>query len=253
MNPVRVRDIVIGEGIPKICVPLTGTTREELLKEAGELAGIPLDMVEWRGDWYEDAYNIRKMKETAGELRKALKNIPLLFTFRTAGEGGEKEIDTKTYCRLNKELAASGNIDLLDVEAFAGEEPVKDMIREAHRCHVKVIVSNHNFDKTPGRAEMIEILKRMQSLGADIPKLAVMPRNAQDVLTLLSATEEMNRRYADRPIITMSMSGVGVISRICGEVFGSAITFGAVKRASAPGQMQAENLRCVLELLHESI
>ena len=54
-----------------------------------------------------------------------------------------------------------------------------------------------------------------------------MPQNKKDVLTLLSATEEMASEYADRPIITMSMSGTGVISRLCGEVFGSALTFGA--------------------------
>ena len=56
----------------------------------------------------------------------------------------------------------------------------------------------------------------MQELGADIPKIAVMPRNKKDVLTLLAATEEMSSEYADRPIITMSMAETGVISRLCG-------------------------------------
>ena len=97
MNPVRVRDIVIGEGIPKICVPLTGVTREELIKEAEELEDVPLDMVEWRADWYENAWDIRKVRETAGELRKVLKTLPLLFTFRTAGEGGEKICGRKPH------------------------------------------------------------------------------------------------------------------------------------------------------------
>ena len=68
-------------------------------------------------------------------------------------------------------------------------------------------------------------------------KLPVMPQNKRDVLTLLAATEEMVTDYADRPIITMSMAGTGVISRLCGEVFGSSMTFGAAKKASAPGQM----------------
>ena len=76
----------------------------------------------------------------------------------------------------------------------------------------------------------------MQELDADIPKIAVMPQNKKDVLTLLAATEEMVSEYADRPIITMSMAGTGLISRLCGEVFGSALTFGAVGKASAPGQ-----------------
>ena len=59
--------------------------------------------------------------------------------------------------------------------------------------------------------------------------------------------------YADRPIITMSMAGTGVISRLCGEVFGSSMTFGAVGKASAPGQMGAEDLNTVLALLHDAM
>ena len=82
----------------------------------------------------------------------------------------------------------------------------------------------------------------MQDMNADIPKIAVMPQNKKDVLTLLAATEEMTTNYADRPIITMSMAGTGVISRLCGEVFGSSMTFGAAKKASAPGQMGVNDL-----------
>ena len=93
----------------------------------------------------------------------------------------------------------------------------------------------------------------MQDMGADIPKIAVMPQNKKDVLTLLAATEEMANDYADRPIITMSMAGTGVISRLCGEVFGSSMTFGAVGKASAPGQMGAEDLNTVLALLHSAM
>ena len=63
----------------------------------------------------------------------------------------------------------------------------------------------------------------------------------------------MASEYADRPIITMSMAGTGLISRLCGEVFGSALTFGAVGKASAPGQMNAEDLNKILTLIHKSL
>ena len=93
-------------------------------------------------------------------------------------------------------------------------------------------------------------LQKMQEFGADLPKIAVMPQCRKDVLTLLAATEEMAGTYADRPIITMSMAKDGVISRICGEVFGSALTFGTAGKASAPGQIEVERLREVLEIFH---
>ena len=93
----------------------------------------------------------------------------------------------------------------------------------------------------------------MQEYGADIPKIAVMPKSVDDVITLLDATNTMKTQYGDRPLITMSMGGTGVISRLAGEVFGSAFTFGAGKEASAPGQIPVAELRKVLEILHESM
>ena len=115
------------------------------------------------------------------------------------------------------------------------------------------MASNHDFDKTPERGEMLRRLRRMQEIGGDVPKLAVMPRTKSDVLELLAATEEMVRTYADRPIITMSMSGIGAVSRICGEIFGSALTFGAAKKASAPGQLAVEELDAMLDVIHRSL
>lgn len=253
MNPVEVRNIKIGEGIPKICVPIVGITKDEIISEAKTFDSIPVDVVEWRVDWFEGVFDVEKVIDVLADLRAALKDTPILFTFRTSKEGGEKAVEPAVYAELNKAAAATGNVDLVDVEAFTGDEIVKDIIEEVHKCGVKVVASNHDFDKTPEKDDIVGRLRKMQDLGADIPKIAVMPQNKRDVLTLLAATEEMNREYADRPIITMSMAGNGVISRLCGEVFGSALTFGAAKKASAPGQMGVEDLNTVLHLLHKSL
>lgn len=253
MNPVKVRNVEIGTGIPKICVPIVGVTKEEILNAAETIKTTAADVVEWRVDWYEDIFDFAKTEETMKALREVLGDMPILFTFRTSKEGGEKAIEADTYVELNQKAAKTGLIDLVDVEAFTGDEAVKAVIKTAHECGVKVVASNHDFHKTPDKNEIVSRLRKMQDLGADIPKIAVMPQSKRDVLTLLSATEEMATDYADRPIITMSMSGTGVISRLCGEVFGSALTFGAVGKASAPGQMGAEDLQTVLGLLHKSL
>lgn len=253
MNPVVVRNVKIGEGIPKICVPIVGVTKEDIINEAKTFEDIPVDVVEWRVDWFEHVFETEKVKEVLAELRAVLKETPLLFTFRTSKEGGEKAIEPEAYAALNKTVAETGNVDLVDVEAFTGDEIVKDIIQAAHKAGVKVVASNHDFDKTPEQADIVGRLCKMQELGADIPKIAVMPQSKKDVITLLAATEEMTREHADRPIITMSMAGTGVVSRLCGEVFGSALTFGAAKKASAPGQMGVHDLETVLNLLHKSL
>ena len=137
-------------------------------------------------------------------------------------------------------------------ENMPAEDTLKELVVCAHAAGVKVIASNHDFKKTPEQEVITERLLRMKALGADIPKIAVMPEKKADVLTLLLATVKAKEEISG-PIITMSMAGTGLISRISGEAFGSALTFGTAGKASAPGQMDAKELRQVLTLLHENM
>ncbi len=250
MNAVKVRNIVIGEGMPKICVPIVGETKEAILEEARAITKLPADVVEWRIDWFEGVFDWAQMEDVLKALRETLGEMPILMTFRTSKEGGEKAIDDETYAEINIKAAQTGLIDLVDVEIFTVDEVVEKIIDGAHEAGVKVVASNHDFDKTPDKDDIVGRLCKMQELGADIPKIAVMPQSKKDVLTLLTATEEMATEHADRPIITMSMAGNGVVSRLAGETFGSALTFGAAAKASAPGQMEVNDLKKVLELIH---
>ena len=253
MNTVKVRNTVIGEGMPKICIPIVGTDKEGILKEARAITELPADVVEWRVDWFDDVFDFSKVEDVLRELREVLGDLALLMTFRTSKEGGEKAIDAADYAELNIKAAETGLVDMVDVEVFTGDDIVKQIVEGAHAAGVKVVASNHDFDKTPDKDDIVGRLRKMQDLGADIPKIAVMPQNKKDVLTLLAATEEMASEYADRPIVTMSMAGTGVISRLSGEVFGSALTFGAAAKASAPGQMGAVELKEALTLLHNAL
>ncbi len=72
MNPVIVRNIKIGEGVPKICVPIVGVTKEEIINEAKTFETIPVDVVEWRVDWFEHVFEFDKVEEVLKELREAL-------------------------------------------------------------------------------------------------------------------------------------------------------------------------------------
>lgn len=250
MNTIKVKNVVLGAGIPKICSSIIGKTKDEILNQAEKMKNLPIDVIEWRVDFYEDVYNIDLVKNTIKSLSNIIEEIPLLFTFRTLKEGGQKDIETSYYIELNKEISKTKYADLIDVELFMGDLVVKDILNIAHQYNNKVVLSNHDFTKTPRKDDIIYRLRKMQELGADIPKVAVMPKSKGDVLELLSATVIMSENYANTPIITMSMSNDGVISRISGETFGSALTFGAVEKQSAPGQINVRDLHNVLEILH---
>jgi 3-dehydroquinate dehydratase-1 len=249
---IKVKGITVGEGMPKICVPMVGETLSLLVEEAALVKTADADLVEWRADFFENVDDVGKVIEALGKIREILTDKPLIFTFRTLKEGGEREVSSDFYVRLNKSIVQTGQVDMIDVELFNHENDVRMLIETAHAHNVYVILSNHDFTKTPPKDEIISRLCKAQELGGDLPKIAVMPANSRDVLTLLDATVTMKEQYADRPIITMSMARKGVVSRLAGEIFGSAITFGAAKKASAPGQVAVSELRSMLSLLHKS-
>ncbi len=252
MKTVKVKNVIIGEGMPKICVPIVGRSREEIIRQAEMTAGVSCDLVEIRIDYFEQFEDIGAVREILQTLNKIIVQ-PVIFTLRTAGEGGESEISKEKYREYLKQILATGMTDIIDVELFQGEELVKDIIREAHRFGIKVILSNHDFNKTPVKFEIIARLIKMQSLNADIAKIAVMPSTVDDLLTLLSATNEVNSQFGEIPIVTMSMGRTGILSRVAGQIFGSAITFGAVGPSSAPGQLEAGELKVMLELLNRNL
>ena len=216
---VKVRNVKLGDGMPKICIPVTDTNLDDLKKSVNLIRNTPFDLIEWRADFYTGMEDPEVRIKAMTLFRNTLGNIPVLFTIRTSVEGGMLEIDTETYTKTILAVIDSGLIDLVDVELSRGEDTMKTIVAAAHR------------------------------LGADIVKFAVMPQCDRDVLTLLDATMTMKEEHNETPVITMSMSPAGMISRICGQLVGSCVTFGTAGKASAPGQIPANLLSTFLKTL----
>ncbi len=251
MQSITIRGITIGEGIPKICIPIVGVTKNDILHETEKAMSCHIDLLEWRVDYYENCFDIQKVIEVLADIRKIAKQTPIIFTFRTLKEGGEKQIALEQYSTLIHAVIEQHTADIVDIELYSGDAVVMPLIEKAKQYTVKTILSSHDFKCTPPENEIVSRLCRMQQLGADITKIAVMPQCKKDVLILLSATEQMQSKYADRPFITMSMGAVGSISRMVGEIFGSAVTFGVVNKSSAPGQIESMKLKQILQMIQD--
>lgn len=237
MSSITIRGCRIGEGRPKVILPIVARTEDEILHEAKRLAALKADCIEWRADWFSKTLDADALKRVLSNLRIALGEKLLLVTFRTKAEGGEAALTPQQYADFCSTVCASGCADLLDIEYFPNQTNLPSLIEQTHQAGVVVVCSSHDFHKTPPCAEMVARLIAMQQTGADLPKLAVMPNSPSDVLELLAATLEMSEHHPETPIITMSMGALGAVSRLCGETFGSAMTFANPGQASAPGQV----------------
>ena len=247
---VAIGKAVLDNGIPKICIPIVGKTIEELVEECQFAQDKTFDVVELRIDFYENVTDTAAVDEALVAIRKELPDTPLLFTFRTKGEGGATKVPEAYYFELIDFAIDSGKIDAVDIEYFSNADKVKAALVKAKAAGVSVVLSNHDFDKTPALEEITSRLEGMIALGGDVAKIACMPITAADVLTLLKATNDVKVNHPDKALITMSMGKLGAVSRLCGETFGSSLTFGCAKQASAPGQVEVDDLERILHVLH---
>lgn len=246
MKICQVRQLTIGEGKPKICIPVVETTTEKIIQQIQELQNC--DLIELRIDFYENIHDLKQVHELLLQVRQQT-NLPLLLTYRSLKEGGHIQLSDQEYLSLVQTACQSGCIDIVDIELECGNMLVYQLVEIAHQNHVKVLMSYHDFEKTPTVMEMKERLEKMEIMGADICKIAVMPFSYKDVIQLLNTTMEMSQRLT-RPLVTMSMGKIGKITRIVGELVGSSITFASVGQSSAPGQLTLEDMQTLLEVIH---
>ena len=305
MTSVHINNITLGEGLPKICVPLTDGDISALKSSLNNMRDKHFDLIEWRVDKFAAfrqhvaenadignsfcesraadavcASNCYKktarsssnklkadgdidvipavkgmgdigiaLKEAAALIRAAFPDKPIIFTIRTNRDMEDFEISDEDYANAIYYAAKEELCDIIDIEYSRGAALVIWLVNLVHEYGIKTIVSKHLAKHTPAEADIISTLQDMQYAGADIVKLAVMPQNRADVMSLLNATYRYAALPESVPVITMSMGRLGVLSRICGSLTGSCLTFGTVGAASAPGQIDCEELSHILDIL----
>ena len=250
MGAIEIKGMKLGEGAPKTIISIMGANLDECLAniEAGKEAGV--ECYEWRGDFNDDRYDNDKRVEMGKAISAALPDNPLLFTFRSVSQGGQDTMTVPQYVSLNKALIEAEILDIVDIETWIGDAAVSELVACAKAHGVKALISYHNFAGTPSVEWMVNLMTHMIDLGADIPKVAVMAKDAADALKLLAATEEVRRLHFDGPMLTMAMGREGSITRLAGEYFGSDITFCSLAKSSAPGQVDVRLARTIMDELH---
>ncbi|MBP9904796.1 MAG: type I 3-dehydroquinate dehydratase [Rhodoferax sp.] len=253
-KPIELKGQPIAGGkFPLICTPLVGRTIDKVMAELDVVLPKQPDVLEWRVDYFEQIGDTSAVIAAAKAIKIKSGGIPLLFTRRSTLEGGEKiPLNEGQVLALYEAVCESKSIDLIDYE-MANDAPNIVRVRTAARASdIKLVLSFHNFAFTPGLETLVAKFLTADQLGADAAKVAVMPRDLDDVLTLLAATREASKKLRI-PLISMSMGPFGAMTRLFGWTFGSALTFAVGASSSAPGQVPIEDLNTVLGILQKSI
>jgi 3-dehydroquinate dehydratase-1 len=172
------------------------------------------------------------------ELKKL--GLPVIITNRMKDQGGSWKASEDE--RIRELLLLLPLADAVDIELCARDRDT--VVNKARKAGKTVIISTHDFQKTPDNKVMDAIIRESLEAGADIAKLAVMPGSLFDVLRLLEVT-----LYSKVPVCTIAMGETGKHSRVIAPVYGSVMTYGYVDIPTAPGQLRIDELKSLLKML----
>lgn len=203
--------------------------------------------LELRADLLADPTQVRAALDA---VRAALEAVPgtcrpLLLTYRSATEGGKGAGHGQGYeDYLASLLQLRPPVAAVDIEMACPAS--KALVAEAKAGGYDVVGSCHDFTATPSAAQIAEKLVQITAAGADITKVAYMPRSAQDVAALRHAAHDFADAYPHQPLIAISMGQLGAPSR---TDLANCLTFATIAdgAASAPGQATIAHVRAWLE------
>lgn len=246
-NKYVVKHLNLSELPVKTIVPIAATTRVQALAQAKQIAmNKDADIAEFRVDLLDFASDTKQVIALGKEINDILKAKPLLVTIRTANEGGKLNVSDEIYENIYKAYLEAPFFQLIDIEMFRHENIVSELTTLAHQKNILVVMSNHEFNQTPSEKEIVRRLLKQDHMGADILKIAVMPKSKQDVFTLMNATLEVSER-TPKTLLTISMGHLGQISRVATANMGGNLSFGMIDKASAPGQIDVTELKQFLK------
>ncbi|MGT2666215.1 type I 3-dehydroquinate dehydratase [Streptococcus rifensis] len=223
----------------QIVVPIMPTSLEEI--EQLDLSRYEqADLIEWRADYLPKEEILR----VAPAVFEKFVGREVIFTLRTAREGGHITIDAQAYVDLLKEINQLYQPDYLDFEYFSYREVFDQMLDCSN-----LVLSYHNFEKTPDN--LMEIMSDMTALAPKMVKLAVTPKREQDVLDLMNFTRGFKGLNPEQNFATMSMGKLGRITRFSSILTGSSWTFACVDNPSAPGQVDLKDMVKIRDILNE--
>ncbi len=193
------------------------------------------DILELRVDMLKRCYHTgEKVSSVIRQLKKEVK-LPVILTIRSSNEGGMAKIaDVR---RLDIFREAISETDLVDIE-ISSDRINSEVIELAKTHNKKIILSYHNFEKTPTLPYLKNQAEKAYELGCDILKIAVTANNIEDVRSLLNFCSGWKKTK----ISVMSMGNLGAISRLTGFIFGSCLTYGFIDQSTACGQLSVKDL-----------
>lgn len=224
----------------KLVVPIKPKTMEEA--QAFDLSKFEgADMIEWRADFLP----LQDILLVAPVIFEKFAGFEIIFTLRTLPQGGHLDISPEDYVALLKEIQTLYQPDYIDFEYYPYRTVFEQMLNFPN-----LVLSYYNFEQMPDN--IMEIYSELTALAPRVVKIAVMPKTPQEVLDLMNFTRGFKTLNPSQDYVTIAMGGLGQVTRLFGDLFGSSWSMVKTDVALAPGQLTLAESQLILDILERN-
>jgi len=210
---------------------------QRLVSEARRAARWGADALEIRADCFPRSSLKPEILRPALALVREETSLPLIFTLRSRAEGGRLPRWFGEQNRLTLFRAVFPEVTVVDVELSAGDI-VRNVVTESHKRGRYVILSAHNFSRTPSDRELRLLSKKARRLGGDIFKVAAKVTTREEMERLMGFCRQLPFRYK----VFLPMGPLGTETRLQGLFWGSALSYGYVDAPGATGPVALKSI-----------
>lgn len=141
--------------------------------------------------------------------------------------------------------AIEAGASYVDIEVESNTSYKNDLVKTAQKYDCQVIISHHDYAKTPSLDKLHKIVKACQNDGADIVKIACQINNIPDATRLISLYDDYKN------IVALGMGEQGKITRLASLLYNAPFTFASVNKKSetAPGQIEFDSMVKIQKML----
>ena len=206
---------------PKICLTIGNVTYDEALKHLNDvsLAEIRMDLLDFTDEQFSSVFSQDKC------------------TIATYRSENSFDILFAKYSQAIQFGCTCVDIDINVPEIY--RDKIADL---AHSLNRRVILSYHNYDKTPSKKHLTQTIEKIFSSGADIAKLACMAKSLDDCSRILGLYENQTK------LVAFCMGELGKVTRLAAPILGAPFTYASIKgKEVAPGQISYSEVDSFLE------
>ena len=240
------------DAFPKICNAIMGGDARSILEEVKIIAELSGDILEWRADFFQHQGDPRQVQQVLREIKRASKRRKIIFSLRSVSQGGGCRLSEEEKRAVFHSVLDCSCADYIELEQDPFLPWKEEVLGRAKESGHQVIIAAYDYEKTPEAGEITALMRRCETTGADIPKIAVMTHGRRDILSLLQGILNLEQEYGERERIVVAMGREGNISRMAPWLFGSSFTFASGITTSLQGQINPNDLTLIMSQLRMS-